>query len=109
MTGCNLLRSKPISTPTSPTSGGLTWVWSRRLSGSPSSQVWRSTCRPSSTGKQLEQDLLHAQRLEGVGRLAGGIAHDFNNLLTVIRGRSDIALAKLRADAPLRRELELIL
>jgi two-component system cell cycle sensor histidine kinase/response regulator CckA len=58
--------------------------------------------------KQLEQELLHAQRMEGVGLLAGGIAHDFNNLLTVIGGRSLLALAKLPADDPLRRDFELI-
>jgi PAS domain S-box-containing protein len=58
--------------------------------------------------KQLEQELLHAQRMEGVGQLAGGIAHDFNNLLTVIGGRSHLVLARLRADDPLRRDLELI-
>jgi signal transduction histidine kinase len=38
----------------------------------------------------------------------GGIAHDFNNLLTVIRGRGHLALAKLQADDPLRRDFELI-
>jgi PAS domain S-box-containing protein len=58
--------------------------------------------------KQLEQELLHAQRLEGVGQLAGGIAHDFNNLLTVIGGRGHLALGKLQPGDPLRRDFELI-
>jgi nitrogen-specific signal transduction histidine kinase/CheY-like chemotaxis protein len=60
------------------------------------------------TRKQLEQELLHVQRMEGVGQLAGGIAHDFNNLLTVIGGRSQLALAKLQPADPLRHDLDLI-
>lgn len=56
--------------------------------------------------KRLEAQLLEAQKLEGIGRLAGGIAHDFNNLLTVILGYTEMALMGLPENAPLGGDLQ---
>jgi PAS domain S-box-containing protein len=58
--------------------------------------------------KDLELQLMSAQRLEAIGRLAGGIAHDFNNLLTVILGYSDLLLRRTSDDDPAHHDLEAI-
>ncbi|MCU0845822.1 MAG: PAS domain S-box protein [Spirochaetes bacterium] len=59
--------------------------------------------------KRLEQQLVHAQKMESVGRLAGGIAHDFNNILQAIIGLSHIALSEAAANRPSSEEIEQIL
>ncbi|MHB8844748.1 MAG: PAS domain-containing protein [Nitrospirota bacterium] len=47
--------------------------------------------------KKLEQQLLQAQKIESVGRLAGGIAHDINNMLTPILGYAELLSYKIPA------------
>ncbi len=52
--------------------------------------------------KRLEGQLLQAQKMEAVGRLAGGVGHDFNNMLTVIAGYNRMILDELSPLDPLR-------
>ncbi len=57
----------------------------------------------------LEAQLMQAQKMESVGRLAGGVAHDFNNMLSAILGYAEILIEGLPASAPSYRRLNEIL
>jgi nitrogen-specific signal transduction histidine kinase/CheY-like chemotaxis protein len=48
--------------------------------------------------RQMETQLLQAQKMESVARLAGGVAHDYNNMLSVITGYAELTLELLSPD-----------
>ena len=56
--------------------------------------------------RRLEEQLLHSQKLEGIGRLAGGIAHDFNNLLGAMLGYAHMARSGLPRGDQRRADIE---
>jgi PAS domain S-box-containing protein len=73
------------------------------VEGRATGRVW--SFRDVTERKRLEQELLQAQKLEAVGRLAGGIAHDFNNLLTTILGYSELLLRGRPDDEELQEDV----
>jgi PAS domain S-box-containing protein len=65
-----------------------------------------SITRDVTERQALEAQLLQAQKLEGLGKLAGGIAHDFNNMLMVIFSRVEVLKRITGEVEPQRRYLE---
>ena len=59
--------------------------------------------------RQLEAQLLQAQKMEAIGQLAGGVAHDFNNILSAIMGYGSLLMIKMKEDDPLRKYVEPII
>jgi PAS domain S-box-containing protein len=58
---------------------------------------------------QLENHLLHAQKLEAIGTLAGGIAHDFNNILSAILGYTDLVREEIGEQSQAGKDLQQVI
>jgi two-component system, cell cycle sensor histidine kinase and response regulator CckA len=89
------------------------WVWIEERCSPVFDEAGRQVCvegvvRDISSRRELEDQLLQAQRMEAVGRLAGGIAHDFNNMLSVMGSYSAFVLEQLPEDAAAREDVKVI-
>ena len=56
--------------------------------------------------EKLRAQLVQAQKMESIGRLAGGVAHDFNNMLGVIMGYAELALKRVSESEPVYLNLQ---
>ena len=56
----------------------------------------------------LQEQLLQAQKMESIGRLAGGVAHDFNNILSGVMGYASLMKTKMPPTHPFYEYVETI-
>lgn len=47
---------------------------------------------------RLQAQLIHSEKMAGIGTLASGIAHEFNNLLQIMRGHTEFAQKTKKAE-----------
>jgi signal transduction histidine kinase len=57
----------------------------------------------------LQSQLIQAQKMESIGRLAGGVAHDYNNISSIIIGYAELAMERVKLSDPLHADLVEIL
>jgi two-component system cell cycle sensor histidine kinase/response regulator CckA len=70
--------------------------------------IYRGTLRDVTLQRDLEQQLLQAQKLASIGTLADGIAHDFNNILSIILSHCTFLQRATPSPEDLAQSLEVI-
>lgn len=85
--------------------------WNNTILRDPAGEVLGITCigEDVTERRQLERQLLQAQKMEAIGTMAGGIAHDFNNILAAILGYTELSLLQVVEKSPVHGHLNQIL
>jgi PAS domain S-box-containing protein len=101
----NVPDGKPITVSASPLHGEYGQITGAVATIFDISPIKHMEGRLDTVGRQLVQ----AQKMEAVGRLAGGVAHDFNNQLSVILSFVHLAMDAVPEDSGAREDLREVL
>ncbi len=72
------------------------------------SRVIHGILRDVTEQRELQRQLLQAQKMESVGTMAGGIAHDFNNILTAAIGYAKLIREDIADPDSIRSHLQIV-
>jgi PAS domain S-box-containing protein len=66
------------------------------------------TARDVTEMKQVETQLLQAQKMESIGKLAGGVAHEINTPLGIILGYAQLLQEDVESESQIHQDLQIV-
>jgi signal transduction histidine kinase len=91
--------------------GALLAAWIALIAAATAGMVSRERRRRAAEEalRRSEAQLLQAQKMDAVGRLAGGLAHDVNNYVNAITSQCELVLMKSRPDDRVAGKMEMVI